>query len=199
MTTEQSKTFTTKDVSALTNLSLRKVQYYSEKNVIKAKKQKVGRGFSYMFTTDDLIRFMIVAELSRFNIPFLDIYWTISSFFMKILKKDTVKKYLSSQSYLDDKYFYLWVESPHNCEFEGILDCMVECPDQPFPAEYFMHKSKDMKTIKNFEGFIFEPGSHSALIIDVGTMYAKRHHFIKNLMLSSTEKSRKLAGGKGSR
>ncbi len=189
--------YSTKDISEITHLSLRKVQYYAEKNVIKANKQKAGRGYSYVFTPDDVIRFLIVAELSRFKIPFEDIFWTVSIYFLRILKDDSVKNYLENKLYLEGKYFYLWVEWPFEGDDETILDCMVETLDQPFPESYFVQDQEtNNKNLSRFYGFKFVPASSSAMIIDMASIYNRKKYFDENLLLLAKSMGKRTARGK---
>ncbi len=191
---KEDKKYSTKDIAQVTHLSLRKVQYYAEKNVIKARKEKMGRGFSYVFTAGDVIRYLIVAELSRFKIPFDDIYWTICEYFGTILKKDSVKEYLKKKLFLNGKFFYIWTEWPYEGEFETIVDALIETGDVAFPECYFVQG--DAEEVPRFRGFKLAPCSSSAFIIDMAEIYRRFHEFNQNLTISDKSHNKKTSGTK---
>ncbi len=164
--------FSTRDISEATGLTVRQVQYYSEKNVVRAKKEKAGKSFNYKYDEDDVIRFMIVFELVKFSDSNENMHQLISNYFRDIKEKPEVKDYLNDKKFLDGEHFYLWYESTKKGEYP-VYGFLVESDGESFPSCYFKLKGN------RFKGFNLEPDNLSLMLIDMGGIYKKRRSFLE--------------------
>lgn len=168
--------FTTKEVAEATGMTVRQIQYYIERNVVRVQRRGEGRGFSYLFDSDDLIRFMLILEMMRFGLSNERMHDFILNYFTSIKKQANVTKFLKEKLYLQKKHFHLVCEYPTQGEFEEVYGYLIHNPEDPLPLCYFQQPSKG--ATPGFYGYKFEPSSFSSLTIDIGAIYRKRHDYL---------------------
>jgi len=168
--------FSTKDVAEAAELGVRQVQNYIERNVVHAQQRQNGRGHSFMFDNDDLIRFLTIKEMMKFGLGNEQMYSLISNYFIVTHKQADVKKYLKKKLYLENRHFYLVREYPTKGEHDEVSGYLIYNPDDPLPSLYF--QKPDEGATPGFYGYNFEEFSRSALLIDMGAIYKKRYEFL---------------------
>jgi len=169
--------FSTKEAAEASELSVRQIQNLTEKNVVRAQRLKSGRGFSFQFDSDDLIRFMLIFEMMKFGIGYEKMYWLIINYFTSIRKKADVTKYIEEKLHLKNKHFHLVCEYPTTGEHEEVYGYLIYNPDDPFPSCYLNQPENDNQP-PGFYGYKFEDHSNSALFINMGGIYKKHHEYL---------------------
>lgn len=178
---------TTKDIAEATDLTVRQIQYYVEKNVIKAKTRKSGRGRGYLFIDTDIVKFLILKEVSRFGMSLEKMSNLLHYFTIDIKNLENVKKYINEKLFLENVYYNLTVEYPiaeKEKDEKYFYGHLIYNPDDPdrFPDSFFKQTTNDDDdddSPQRFNGYNFEEGSLSTLIIDVSHMLEKQYNFLE--------------------
>ena len=171
--------FTTKEIAEATGLSTRQIQYYIEKNTIKAKTRKSGRGRGFLFTGDDILKFLIAKEAAKFGMSLEKISNLLYHFPREAKNNKDVERFIDEKLFLEGKFYNLTIEYPFikNKE-EYIYGHIVYKPDSPNDFQgCFFKKPPDKSSI--FYGYKFEEGSLSTMLLDIGEMLKIQYDYLQ--------------------
>jgi len=172
--------FSTKEMAKATGMTVRQIQHYADKKVVRVKRRNTGRGFSLMFENNDIIRFMLILEMMKFGLNNEKMYNLISNFFRLTKEHQEISTYLKNKLYLKNRHFHLICEYPREGEHDEVYGYLIYDPNQPespLPPCYFNQADKTDSAL-GFYGYKFENFSRSALFFDIADMYRERHKFL---------------------
>ena len=123
--------FTTREVAEATGMSVRQIQHYADKKVVRVKRRNTGRGFSLMFESNDIIRFMLIKEMMKFGMGNEKMYNMISNFFRLTREHQKISTYIQEKLYSEDRHFHLICEYPRKGEHDEVYGYLIYDPDEP--------------------------------------------------------------------
>ena len=158
-----------KNVAAITGLSERQVQFYANKELVKGYQAQRGRGHHIKYNKNDLIKFMFIRELNKFNIPIHRIENLLAYVFSKTINEPDVKEYLAEKEFLQGDYFFIQYQVRENVETTDKINATFST------TGYIIMKKKAGGPTCIFDSEDMEDGCHNALLIDLGSLYRKLH------------------------
>jgi len=170
--------YLTQDVSKATELSVRQIQYYIEKNVINLRfGRNCGRGSGYKFDSSELFQFYILSECHQMGLN-KSMLQNILELFKNIIEIMEYKELFKMSLITDpNRYFNLWCEMPHN-DLDIVGGILTNMTNKQIDEKYFKISNENGDII--FNGFNFAPGSASILILDLGSLAKKQYEFENN-------------------
>lgn len=177
------RSFSTDEVARGTGLSTRQIQHHAEKGVMFIDSSNVGRGTAYKFTTEDIIKYLIIRECVQFNLSYDIKKQVVQNYVVNLRKKDDVKEFIDQKLFLKDKFLYMWIERPLKGKHEEVFGYLISDSGKDFDSCYFRPLSPSVKG-PQFNGFKLENHSMSVFMLDLAAILKKHHFFLQEIMES---------------